>query len=73
MEQQSTETASMNSGITLQVLRLLCEDRGADVTQCCVWKGWGVVVYYERQPERLERWLLSILNCVLLASQQRGN
>lgn len=73
MEQQSTETASMNSGITLQVLRLLCKDRGADVTQCCVWKGWEVVVYYERQPERLERWLLSILNCVLLASQQRGN
>lgn len=73
MEQQSAETASMNSGITLQVLRLLCKDRGADVTQCCVWKGWEVVVYYERQPERLERWLLSILNCVLLASQQRGN
>lgn len=43
MEQQSTETASMNSGITLQVLRLLCEDRGADVTQCCVWKGWGLL------------------------------
>lgn len=26
--------ASMNSGATLQVLRLLCEDQGADVTVC---------------------------------------
>lgn len=34
MEQQSTEMASMNSGATLQVLRLLCEDQGADVTVC---------------------------------------